>query len=358
MMRRLVVLVLIVALLAGGYYAYRYFNRPQGIVLTGIVTTHEVNISPLIQGRVDRLLVKEGDEVKEGQLVALMDPQELRADRSYYARAEQNAAAQVEEEEAALKYQETLTQDQIRQAEALLTAAEAQSREVLAELELDRVNYERAENLYKKQVFAAQALDQARTAYETTRARAESLRRQVDAQRAAVTLAQANEKQVTVRLKAVQASRTQVLSAAAQRSKAEVRLGYTEVHSPVQGIVAVLAARQGEVVNVSQPILTLINPDDLWVRADIEETYVDRIHMGDVLTVRLPSGSERPGTVFYRAVVADFATQRDVSRSKRDIKAFELRLRVDNRDRSLWPGLTAYVLLPVQIAQDSTGSHS
>ena len=66
------------------------------------------------------------------------------------------------------------------------------------------------------------------------------------------------------------------------------------------------------------------------MRADVEETYIDRVRIGDTLTVRLPSGDEREGTVFYRGVDAGFATQRDVSRTKRDIKTFEIRLRVDN----------------------------
>ena len=83
------------------------------------------------------------------------------------------------------------------------------------------------------------------------------------------------------------------------------------------------------------------------VRVDVEETYIDRVRMGDQLTVRLPSGEERQGAVFYRGVDAGFATQRDVSRTKRDIKTFEIRLRVDNRDRRLAVGMTAYVLLPV-----------
>jgi len=84
-----------------------------------------------------------------------------------------------------------------------------------------------------------------------------------------------------------------------------------------------------------------------WVRADVEETYVDRIHLGDRMPVRLPSGATREGTVFYRSVDADYATQRDVSRTKRDIKTFEIRLRCDNRDRALAVGLTAYVTLPL-----------
>jgi HlyD family secretion protein len=104
--------------------------------------------------------------------------------------------------------------------------------------------------------------------------------------------------------------------------------------------------RLGEVVTPGQPVVTLINPDDLWIRADVEETYIDRVRIGDKMTVRLPSGDERVGTVFYRGVDAGFATQRDVSRTKRDIKTFEVRLRCDNKDRRLAVGMTAYVLLP------------
>jgi HlyD family secretion protein len=138
-------------------------------------------------------------------------------------------------------------------------------------------------------------------------------------------------------------------AANAQISKAQVRLDYTEIHAPIAGVISVLAARQGEVVNIGQPIVSIVNPDDLWVRADVPETNVDRVRLGDRLQVRFPDGLERPGTVFYRGVDADYATQRDVSQSKRDIKTFELRLRVDNSDRRMWPGLTAYVTLPAAV---------
>ena len=129
--------------------------------------------------------------------------------------------------------------------------------------------------------------------------------------------------------------------------KADVRLSYTEIHAPIAGIIDVRAARTGEVVNVGQPVVTIVDPDDLWVRVDVEETYIDRVAIGDKLRVRLPSGDQRDGTVFYRAPDAGFATQRDVSRTKRDVKTFEIRLRVDNTDRRLAVGMTAYVMLPV-----------
>jgi HlyD family secretion protein len=349
MIRRLFVLLLALVLIAGGIALYRVLSRPKEMVLNGIVTTHEVNVSPQIQGRLAQLLVKEGDSVKAGQLVAIVDPEELSADRSFYTHSRQGAEAQVQESEAALQYQEALTRDQIKQAEASLAATQAKLSQSKANLELARVNFERTDELVKKRVYPAQSLDQVRSAYDAARAEVESMRKEVDAQQAAVELARANENQITVRLKQLLAGQRQLAAAGAQAKKAQVRLGYSEIHAPIDGIVSVLAARQGEIVNPAQPIVTLVNPNDLWVRADIAETYVDRIRLGDQLKLRLPSGLELKGTVFFRAVDADYATQRDVSQIKRDIKTFEIRLRVDNSERRLWPGLTAYVSLPAEL---------
>ena len=137
-------------------------------------------------------------------------------------------------------------------------------------------------------------------------------------------------------------------AAEAQARRAAVRLNYTEIRSPISGLVSTRAALEGEVVNLGQAILSLINPDDLWVRADVEESYIELVRLGERLDVRFPSGDQKVGTVFYRGAVADYATQRDVSRTKRDIKTFEIRLRTDNRDRRLAVGMTAYVLLPLR----------
>jgi len=86
-----------------------------------------------------------------------------------------------------------------------------------------------------------------------------------------------------------------------------------------------------------------------WVNADVEETYADLISMGQTLRVRLPSGTEVTGPVIYKAVEADFATQRDVSRTKRDIKTVAIRVKVANPDGKLPLGMTAWVMLPVPV---------
>jgi RND family efflux transporter MFP subunit len=284
MKRRLLISLVLAVLIAAGI-CYTTALRTRVIVLTGIVTTDEVIVSAQIMGQLEEMKVKEGDAVTKDELLAHIAPEQWQADLNYYASAEDVAVAQL----------------------AQATADEENA----------RLNFEREESLYKTKVDPVQAYDQARTSYDSVSARVLSLNKQIFADRA-------------------------------QKEKAQVELGYTDIRAPIGGIVDTRAALQGEVVNPGQALVTLVDPDDLWVRADVEETYIDRIRLGDKLTVRLPSGAERQGTVFYRGVDADYATQRDVSRTKRDIKTFEIRLRCDNRDRALALGMTAYVLLPLE----------
>jgi RND family efflux transporter MFP subunit len=281
-MKRGIIILLIIAALAGAGAYWVVTHRKEGIVLTGIVTTDEVIVSAQIQGQIQKLNVDVGDQVTKDEPLATIDPQQWEADLNYYTSAEQMAVGQL-----------------------------AQAK---ADEENDQLNYEREKSLYETKVESVQNYDAARTTYDGVLARVDSLENQINA----------NE---------------------AQKEKAQVELGYTDLRAPIGGIVDIRAALQGEVVNPGQPIVTLVNPDDLWVRADVEETYIDGIKLGDKMTVRFPSGAEREGTVFYRGVDADYATQRDVSRTKRDIKTFEIRLRCDNSDRALALGMTAYVIL-------------
>ena len=345
-MAKRVALILILLFAAGGVAYYLTRPRSTALVLTGIVTTDDVIVSPQISGRIEKLFVKEGDTVSRQQILAEIQPEELQAERAYYARSAEGSAFQVRESEAALRYEEQRTAHQVQEAEASLEAAIAQQGEARANLENARLHFERQTELSRQGIAPPQQLDEARTAYDAAKARVDTLDKQVQAQRAAVALAKSSAEQVAVRRSQLLESQQQQAAAQAQQTKADVRLNYARIVSPLDGIVDVVAARTGEVVNPGEAILTLIDPDNLWVRADVEETYIDRVRLGDDLTLRLPSGEERQGTVFYRAVDAGFATQRDVSRTKRDIKTFQIRLRADNADRRLAVGMTVYVLFP------------
>jgi len=318
-------------------------------VLTGIVTTNDVIVSPQVSAQLTKVLVKEGDKVEANQLLAVLSPDELRADQTFAAQSEQGLGDQVSVSEASLRYQEQQTAEQIKQAEANLAATVAQQQEAAANLDIAKLSLTRADAMLKAGAISSQDLDQARTNSAVASARVDATTKQAESARAALALARSAAEQIAMRRGGLAAAQRGKAAARAQTTKADVRLSYSEIRAPIAGIVDVAAARAGEIVNPGQPIVTLINPDDLWVRADVEESYIERIKLGDSLTVRLPSGDERRGAVFFRGADAGFATQRDVSRTKRDIKTFEIRIRLDNKDRHLATGMTAYVVLPKSV---------
>jgi HlyD family secretion protein len=343
--RKTLILIGVVFLIALGFYL---FTTPWGsdIPLTGIVDGNEVIVSPQIAGRIVNLTVDEGSEVKKGDLIAELDPKELEA--SLAASRANVASLQSQVGEANHNY--SMTNDQtgasVRQAQATLTSNRAQLDQARANLWRDQTDYDRMQKLFDSGVAAAQDRDHADATLKASQANVKALEDSVTAQEAALGVAQANRKQVDMRQSEITTMLAQTEQARATAAETEVQLNYTKIYSPIDGIVSVRVAKQGEVVAQGSPIVVVVDVDHLWVRADVEESYIDSVQFGQTLRIRLPSGNMLQGPVFFKGVENDFATQRDVSRTKRDIKTFAIKVAVPNDGRRLFTGMTATVLLP------------
>src|SRR6202162_890911 len=326
-----------------------YFTTtPRGseIPLTGIVTGNDVIVSPQLAGRMIRLTVDEGSEVHKGDLIAELDPAEYISARDSAEANIHMLEAKVNSAQSTRSWTDDQTSASLRQAEATLTSTRAQLAQAQANLWRDQQTYKRTQSLFDSGVAAAQDRDLALAAMQASDAAVKSLEDQVRASEAQVAVANANRKQLDVQQSDLAATRAQLQQARADKATADVHLGYTKVYSPLDGIVSVRAARQGEVLQVGEPIVTVLDVDHLWVRADVEETYIDRVGLNQKIKVQLPSGNIFEGTVIFKGVESDFATQRDVSRTKRDIKTFEIKVAIPNSGRTLMSGMTATVLLP------------
>jgi HlyD family secretion protein len=335
-------LIFVIALVA-----YR-FTTPNSSELqfTGIIMGNDYIVSPLVSGRLEHLYVDEGASVHAGELIAEIDPAELEAARNSAAANIAAYQARVQQSSETRTMSEEQTAAALRQAQAAATAARAQLEQAKATLALDKVTYERDEGLFQHKVLSEQERDTAEQNYRAAQANVQALQDQVRSADAQVAVANANRKQVQVQQAETAATRAQVQQALAQTAQAQTQLDYTKIYSPANGIVSVRVARQGESVQAGGPIVTILDINHLWVQADVEETYISQIAFGQKLHVRLPSGNEITGTVFFKGVEGDFATQRDVSRTKRDIKTFEIKVSIPNEKRKLFEGMTAYVLLP------------
>jgi multidrug resistance efflux pump len=327
-----------------GYYL---FSTPRGsdLELIGTVDANQVIVSPQTAGRISKLLVDEGSQLKQGDLIATLDPSELEAQARAAAATIDALRSQVAATEATREATQGSTTSSVANAQARLESTRAQL--VQAEATLQRVESDsrRAIELAKQGVASQQESDQAAANLKAQQAVVASLQKQVDAAQADLNTAVANTHQAHAAQSTVASTRAQLLNAEAQLKEAEVRLGYTKIYSPVTGTVSVRAAREGEFLTPGQAIVTVVDFTDTWVRAPIPETNADHIGIGDTLRVRLPGGTVTSGKVFFKSAEADFATQRDVSRRKRDIKTIVLKVRLDNPKGAFVPGMTADVLI-------------
>jgi HlyD family secretion protein len=327
--------------------------RSNDIPLIGVVDGNEVIVSPQITGRIIKLTVDEGSNVKKGDLIAELDPAELQAS---LAAAKANVAMlgeSVHEAQNNVSLTNESTGASLNQAEAMLPSMRAQLDQAKANLWKDQSDFTRMQTLFDKGEVSAQDRDHADANLRMSQANVKAIEQSVKAQEAALAVAQANRKQVDVRKSAEAGSTAQLAQARASEAQVATQLGYTKIYSPIDGIVSVRVAKQGEVVAQGSPIVVIVDIDHLWVRADVEETYIDTIQFGQKLRVKLPSGDVIEGSVFFKGVENDFATQRDVSRTKRDIKSFSIKVSVPNPDRRLFTGMTATVLLPPSATKKS-----
>jgi multidrug resistance efflux pump len=254
----------------------------------------------------------------------------------------QNRVAEMQHTEASTSGSTT---SDVANAQAKLSSAKAQLLQAKATLDRTESDSRRAIELAKVGVASDQDRVQAETNLQAAQASMQAQQELVKAAQADLNAATARTQQANAAKSTVQSTQADLKNAIALKNQTAVRLGYTNVYAPVSGTVSVRAARQGEVVNIGGPIVTIVDLSDTWARVAIPETYSDHIGYGDMLRVRLPGGTITSGKVFFKGVEGDFATQRDVSRRKRDIRTIVLKVRLDNPKGAYVPGMTAEVLV-------------
>ncbi|MFN3476090.1 MAG: efflux RND transporter periplasmic adaptor subunit [Candidatus Methylomirabilales bacterium] len=252
----------------GGAIAVRAVRIQRGEMLvtipstaTGIVESEkEVRVKAEVAGKVDRLLVDEGDQVRAGQTLALLDQKEARA-RVNLARANLQAAqARLAQAEAGEKMLETHVRTRIA--------------ETAATLEKATKNLERMRSLSIEGAIAQAELDLAKAEHEVAKAAYEA--------------ALANRDQLEVKRREVEAARANVKEMKASLKLEEVRFSQTVITSPINGLVVKKHASEGETVGLGggpfftlgEPLFTLVDPQKLWIRATIDEVDAAKVKVG------------------------------------------------------------------------------
>lgn len=328
--------------------------------VAGTVEARQVDVNTKVPGRVARLLVREGREVRRGQVVAEIDRRELEAKEKEALAAVEAAKATVEKARAAMKAAEAalnkasaaLTVSRETSA-ALVGRAEAALKKAQEDLALAEKSYQRVKSLYDAGAATAQQMDEASNRLEAARAALRVAEADLRSARAAAGEVSVREAEVAAARAQRAACQADLVAAEAAHARAvaaleEVRtnLEETVITAPADGTVSVINVEEGEIVSAGLPLLTVTDYGDNWVNVKVPETLLAGIHLNQRVRVTAPGLPDRvfSGVVESISRKPEFATFRATNdRGEKDIVSYRVKVRLN--EPRLWPGMSVDVHL-------------
>ena len=377
--------LIIVALIGGGISYYLLYqnmeNERTSISVSGNIEATTVDVAFKIPGKIDKLLVDEGDFVKEGQLIAILEHRDLLAQKAKAEATLESTKSRIPALLKNIEFQDRATLQEISQAEAaveavhsklqqLLTgarpqeiqAAKAEVDQTLADMEKRKADMDRAKKLYQDKYISAQEWDSARTAYEmatATHQRAkenhalvvegprkeeiDAARAQWNQSRAALRLAKTRRMQVDVLRRELATAQAQVKEAASSIEVIQTQIEYSNLFAPTAGVVLVKNSEAGEFIVPGGAVITLGDVAKPWLKAFINEGDLGRVKLGQKVTVTTDSypGKAYPGKITFISSEAEF-TPKNVQTTKERVKlVYRIKVSLANPHNELKPGMPA-----------------
>ncbi|WP_338524994.1 HlyD family secretion protein [Pseudomonas batumici] len=277
---KLISAVLLLAVAIGGVL---YLNRPESGASTqstddAYVQADFTTLAPQVSGTVDKVLVEDNQPVKKGQLLVAIDDRDFVVAVNAAKAQVASAQAGIGSLEAHLIQQESA----IRQAHAAVAADDAA-------LKLARVNQARYRNLASDGSGTVQARQQAETQLSIQLARGEKSQAGLQAARQQVDVLKAD----------LEKARAALAQAQAAQAAAELKLSYTRISAPIDGMVGQKSVRIGAFVNTGNPLLAIVPLDAVYITANFRETQLARVQPGQAVDIEVDAlpGEALKGTV-------------------------------------------------------------
>lgn len=293
------------------------FNQPQAEVW-GRTEAREVDINSKIAGRVVELLVKEGDSVKKGQVLARIDNREIVAEVNQAKAGEKSISAQLNQATT-----NTSLQDQTLQA--ALTVAKAKLATAQSQLDLAESDFNRFSKLVDGGAISQQTFESYRSKYNVAMAAREEAQ-------AGVISAEANLSQGKANRENEEVLRSKVAEASAQIEQTQVSLDETEIRAPFDGIITAKYVEVGAMISTGIPLVSIQDPKDNWVNIKVAETDLSQYQIGKHIQLEgRDKALKVEGDIVDISKKAEYATYRATNeRDKQDIITFNVKIQVDS----------------------------
>jgi HlyD family secretion protein len=358
--RILLVAVVAGAIIAAGALYGGWFHRETGLEGSGTVEARNIRVGSKVGGRIDKVLVREGDHVEAGQLLITFDDQELlaslqqsrasaeKARRGY--RPEEIAQARAAAEQAQADYD--MRRNGYRREDIL--AAQADFDRAAADETRTRLDFERYEALAKKDLVSKQQRDTAEANWKMAVAQKENAQHKLDELKRGyrpeeIASAQARYEQTRATLQMMEHGnrREDVEAARAALAFDEARFRERQVLAPTAATVEVLDVRPGDLVAPNTAVATLLESDEIYVRIYIPETEIHRVKVGDRAEVTVDSAGRQTfaGVVEQINQQAEFLPRNVQTREERVHQVFGVKVRINDLTHHVLPGMAADVKL-------------
>ncbi len=321
------VLLLLAAAGAGYWYLQPRIDEgdPETLRIHGNVDIREASLAFNAAQRVAAMHAEEGDRVEAGELLGELEPERL---EQSVARAEARVEAQ---RQKLAELERGPRPQEIRKAEAELELAEATARNA-------ERSWQRLKALREDDHASAEAVDNARAAYEQARAR-------VQAAEEALSLVRAGPRQ-----ERIQAARAQLQAREAELARARHDLGETELRAPSDGVIRERLLEPGDMASPQTPAYTLARTEPMWVRAYVPEPQLGRLQPGMAARIRTDTFPDKRYAGWLGAIspTAEFTPKTVQTERVRTDLVYEVRIYVCRPQGELRLGMPVTVTLPLE----------
>jgi len=374
--KRLVMVGALCAVVIAAVIAAFSFGRPKSLEASGTIEARNIHVGSKVGGRIEKVLVREGDRVEAGQVLVTFEDHELSAAladaraalaqstanyemmaHGYRAEDVEEARANAQQAEAAYAaFQKGYRGEQVAQVKADADRARAEA------LNADR-NYARAKQLAADGVFSRQQLDDATAARDSAQAQLRNAEQHLQEYSSGyrqedVASAKAKyEQAVAVRKRTehgyrpqeVAAAKAQMERAQANLLDAETKYRERQVLASAPSTVEVLDVRPGDLIAPNSPIALLLERDQIYVRVYIPETQFGLIRLGQSADLRVDA---YPKKAFHATVEqinqkAEYLPRNVQTREERAHQVIGIKLRIDDPENLVRAGMSANVSMRV-----------
>ncbi|MDK2810637.1 MAG: HlyD family secretion protein [Petroclostridium sp.] len=290
------------------------------VKLNGKVTPNiEVNVIPKVAGKVKKIYIKEGQMVKQGDILFTIE------DTDYRLQTEQAAAALNSARVALQKAKGGAVEQQIAQLRSSLALAETNYSDA-------KNNYQRIKQLFESGGASKQALENAETALKNAQEQYQTAKNNLE-----LTLNKINPENIA-------AAEAGLKQSQAAYEIAKNQLDNTIVTSPITGIVSSKNIEEGEMAGTAAPVMTVVDLSTVMVEIQVPENTINKIKLGDKVAVKIGSAGidSIEGTIESISYTADSNTRN-----------YPVKIRISNEKNLLKGGMFAEVLIPVAKADQA-----